>query len=389
MTNQELLDYRKQIITDAVRMTKKPDRTPHFANFWTWKILDSGRRLSEVLHDWKLLEDCTINFQKKYNFDLCVDDGVRNPVLVIEPIGESSYEINDEEEIINIRDRSMMEPEDYDLLTENFMKFLWEVILPRKASRFNSSLTVEEFGEVIRQFNLMGQCTQNITRRLKEECGVPQGLMSSSQALFGFEMLFNFFRGIQGISYDMRKYPDKVKTAIAVLEAMFLDPALTQLSSGTLPISDNNVFPAIGALLGHTIVSTKQWELYYWPSFQKLCDAVVKADVICYIFAEGSTRRFWDYFKELPKGHFAFHVEQDDVFEFKKELPNCCAVGGMPTSLLGGGTKEQCVSYAKHLIDELGGEGFILSQNKMMSFRNDANPENLKAVCDFVREYRL
>jgi hypothetical protein len=387
MTNQELLAYRKQIITDAVRMTRKPDRTPHFANFWTWKILDSGYKLSEALHDWKKLEDCTVNFQKKYNFDLLVDDGVRNPVMVIEPIGESSYEINDEEEIMNIRDMSMMEPEDYDRLSDNFMQFLWEVILPKKASRFNSDLTVEEFGEVIRQFNLMGQCTQNIVRRLQEECGVPRGLMSSGQAMLGFEMLFNFFRGMQGISYDMRKHPEKVKTAIATLEAMFLDPAVANLAGGA-PIPDNQVFHVTSALLGHTIVSIKQWEQFYWPSFKKLCDAVVQADAICYIFSEGSTKRFWDYFKELPKGHFAFHVEQDDIFEFKKELPNCCAVGGMPTSLLGGGTKEQCLAYAKHLIDELGGEGFILSQNKMMSFRNDANPENLKAVCDFVREYK-
>ncbi|MDR3645182.1 MAG: uroporphyrinogen decarboxylase family protein, partial [Clostridia bacterium] len=120
----------------------------------------------------------------------------------------------------------------------------------------------------------------------------------------------------------------------------------------------------------------------------RMLDAVVAADKTCYIFSEGSTKRFWSYFKDLPKGHFAFHVEQDDIFEFKKELPNCCAVGGMHASLLGGGTKEQCVSYAKHLIDELGGEGFILSQDKMISYRNDTNPENLKAVCDFVREYR-
>ena len=388
MTNRELLEYRKQIISDAIRMEKKPDRTPHFANFWTWKILDSGYRLSEVLHDWNKLEECTINFQKKYGFDFVVDDGARNPMLVIEPIGESSYEVNDEAEIINIRDRSFMRPEDYDLLLTDFPKFLWEVVLPRKASRFNSDLTVEQFGGVIKQYNLMGQCTQNIIRRLAEECGTPQGLMSSGQAMIGFEMLFNFFRGIQGISYDMRKCPEKVRAACTALEAMFLDPTLAMLKSGTMPLPESNAIPAIAALLGHTIVSIKQWEQYYWPSFKKIADAVVETNSICYVFSEGSTKRFWSYFRELPRGHFAFHVEQDDIFEFKKEVPNCCAVGGMPTSLLGGASKEQCVSYAKHLIDELGGEGFILSQNKMISYRNDANPENLKAVCDFVREYR-
>ena len=42
----------------------------------------------------------------------------------------------------------------------------------------------------------------------------------------------------------------------------------------------------------------------------------------------------------------------------------------------------------KRLFDELGKDGgFMLTQDKMVSFRNDANPENVKAVCDFVREY--
>ena len=43
----------------------------------------------------------------------------------------------------------------------------------------------------------------------------------------------------------------------------------------------------------------------------------------------------------------------------------------------------------KRLIDELGPQGFILGQDKMMSYRMDAKPENVLAVCDFVRETKL
>ena len=82
------------------------------------------------------------------------------------------------------------------------------------------------------------------------------------------------------------------------------------------------------------------------------------------------------------------HPEQDDVFELRKELPNVAILGGMPVSLLGTGTKEQCLDRVKWLFEELGKEGgFMLTQDKMVSFRNDANPENVKAVCKFVREY--
>ena len=60
------------------------------------------------------------------------------------------------------------------------------------------------------------------------------------------------------------------------------------------------------------------------------------------------------------------------------------------SSALANGTPEECVAYAKRLCDELGKEGgFIFSEGKMLSYRNDANRENYKAVCDFVSSYRL
>ena len=37
----------------------------------------------------------------------------------------------------------------------------------------------------------------------------------------------------------------------------------------------------------------------------------------------------------------------------------------------------------------MGPQGFILGQDKMMSYRMDANPANVLAVCDYVREMKL
>jgi hypothetical protein len=97
--------------------------------------------------------------------------------------------------------------------------------------------------------------------------------------------------------------------------------------------------------------------------------------------------RFAEFFQDIPKGRILYQLEQDDIFEVRKRLPNLAIVGGMPTELLGRGTKQECVDYAKKLIDTLG-DGFVLSQNKMMSFRKDAVRENVLAVNEFVRSYR-
>ncbi len=97
--------------------------------------------------------------------------------------------------------------------------------------------------------------------------------------------------------------------------------------------------------------------------------------------------RFVEFFQDIPKGQLMIHLEQDNIFEMRKKLPNICFAGGMTTDLLGHGTPRQCVDYAKKLIDELG-DGYVFSTNKMVSYRNDCKRENLLAVTEFVRNYR-
>ena len=66
-----------------------------------------------------------------------------------------------------------------------------------------------------------------------------------------------------------------------------------------------------------------------------------------------------------------------------------CIYGGLNTDVMGHGTPKQCVDMAKRAIDELGCEGgLVLTENKFTAFPNDMNPENLKAVANFVLEYR-
>ena len=108
------------------------------------------------------------------------------------------------------------------------------------------------------------------------------------------------------------------------------------------------------------------------------------------ICTEGRTLGFKDYFRDYKKGTLTFHLELDDPFEFRRELPNIAIMGGLTTDLLSSGTPEECVKQAKLLCDELAQEGgFILSENKMMSYRNDCNSENYLELCNFMRDYRI
>ena len=115
---------------------------------------------------------------------------------------------------------------------------------------------------------------------------------------------------------------------------------------------------------------------------------VAEAGKTIMIYCENEILRFAEFFQELPKGTAIVHLEMDDIFEARKRFPNLCLAGGFPIDLLGHGTPEQCVDYAKRLIDGMG-EGFIMSQTKMACFPGDCRRENLLAVNDFARNYAL
>ena len=234
------------------------------------------------------------------------------------------------------------------------------------------------------------QYFMGIQKDMTDNYGMPGFTAPNGFCYPGCDFLFNTIRGIRGLSLDMRKQPDKVDAAIKALNKTMFDPGLAQLKAAPAGPNLDYCFDYDITLLCHTILNQKQFERFLWPDLKALLDTLAQKGKTVRLFMEGSSKRFWDYLKDYPKGIITIHPEQDDVFEIRKELPNCAIMGGMPVELLGNGTAKECVDRAKRLCDELGKDGgFILCQDKMVSFRNDAKSENVKAVCDFVREYSV
>jgi hypothetical protein len=58
-----LFNERVQLYKDAARH-KKTSRVLNLANIWTWKICDSGYKLSEALFDYNKMEDIVCNYTR-------------------------------------------------------------------------------------------------------------------------------------------------------------------------------------------------------------------------------------------------------------------------------------------------------------------------------------
>lgn len=387
MDNSELLQYRRKLIQDAMQF-RKGDRVPHISNFVFWPILNAGYKLSEACRDWDIMEKCQRSFMDEFAFDQVrpIAGTLCNPPAMIDNIGEGFNIFDDANGTVSIRDMRLLMADEYDAFIADKGRYEWETILPRKYPRWNK-LTVGDLVQPLEEFNKFNRHMAKMTDVARLEYGIPK-ISAMMGGMPGIEQLFCTYVGMRGMSSDLRRYPDKIKLACEVMERN-TDAVIKQIGDTNLDES-GSAFTIMISLLSHVFLNPKQWETFYWPRLKRILDAVVAANKTAYIFVEGKIDRFYSYFEDFPAGHIALHLEQDDLYEARRRLPNICLIGGMSTVLLGGGTPDECVAGAKKLIDELGTHGgFILSQDKMISYLRDAKPENVKAVCDFVQNYHI
>jgi uroporphyrinogen-III decarboxylase len=104
------------------------------------------------------------------------------------------------------------------------------------------------------------------------------------------------------------------------------------------------------------------------------------------IFFEGNFTSRLEYLLEFPKGKLLARLDRTDIIRAKEILKgHVCIEGNVPSSLLQVGTVQDIKDYCKKLIDVVGKDGgYILSPR---SSTDEANPENLKTMIEFTKEY--
>lgn len=378
MYSQEY-NERVKLFKDAISFNK-PKRIPNISNFFTWKICDSEFTFKEALYDYKKMEKLTVDFHKRYDFDAYMDLGTRNPMAVTDVLGSSCYSFDEATDSICVTDKVFMSADEYEIFAENpnaFMRKMFERKYPH--------ISAKELSDSISNFLTFGQYSMKITKKFSEELSRPAVFNMRGAILMPYEFFNSVGRGIKELALDVRRHPEVLISALDAYYSTFTKPAVTAMLEKD---SSMYVTDCYTALLGYGMLNPKQFERVYWPHLKQYIDTVVKADKTIYIFCESTMDRLSDFFADVPRGHIILHMELDSLYDVRKKCPKACLAGGMTTDLLGYKTSSECVDEAKRLIDTLG-EGFIMSQNKMMSFKNDCKRENLLAVNDFVRNYTL
>jgi hypothetical protein len=378
MDAKAALQERTELFSNVLQF-KRNKRVPLGANVWSWKYLDAGYKLSKALYDYNIMEKINDEFHQYYQFDTYMELGVRNPMRIMDALGNGFHKIDPTDEAIVIDDHHLMEREEYRDMANNSPGFYWTKVFRRYCK---PGITMGELENAVMEYCTFGEYIGKITNKYINQYGAM--MFNMTNAFMPFDQLFNFLRGIKSLSLDVRKCKEQMKDAMDAMFAAECEPVINKALEEDYT---GFVAPLGIVLFGHSLLSVAQFEELYWPYVKKTLDTAAAHKKPVYCFCESAMLRFAEFFQDIPKGALLIHLEQDDIFEFRKRLPNIALAGGMPTDLLGHGTKKECVDYAKKLIDTLG-DGFVLSQNKMMSFRNDAKRENLLAVNEFARTYQ-
>jgi uroporphyrinogen-III decarboxylase len=296
-----------------------------------------------------------------------------------------------------------MKEEEYDLLLNDTSDFLIRYYLPRvygimaptaKLPPLNMligmlpfhNLATPEFAEML----------ETLTRIAKEAVQWQTEAMSLAHELTElgyfcrqppilagapFDVISDFLRGMRGAMLDMYRCPDKLMKACEMMCRIQLEriaqlPVSTEFSPAFMPLHRGS----------HGFMSLKQFETFYWPFLKKVILALIDKGYTPDVFFEGNYTTRLEYIAELPKGKAIARFDQCDMKRAKEILgKTVCISGNVPVSVLQVGTVDDVKKICKQLIDVVGKDGgYILAPASAL---DEVNPENLKAMIDFTKEY--
>lgn len=387
----QLLRERIQLYRDTNDF-KKTSRIPRQSSVYGWMFMDSGYSYCDAIHDWGITEKCLLEHCERYQPDGLNYAGARYTMAIAEPVGASHYTYVDN--FLNVDDMCVIEDDDFEEFSKDIEKYLWLHGVCKFSKDIDQPDIWERFARSGQECAKAGAFLGGIDQKLREQYGVPKRGKRFVQG--PIEYFFNWYRGMKNVGIDMRRRPQQLLDA---MQALFetnpgLKKNLEEFYADTSP-NEYACYDIVTVLLGHNVMNTKQFEKFYWEPYlkefiQKSAQLGKRVDIMM----EGSLARIADFFADINyrqcDASLNIYVELDDIYEVRKLLPNICLTGGMPTSLLGSGTPEQCRDYAKKLVDELGRDGgYIFAADKMLCYPGDCTRENLLAAYGFVKDYTL
>lgn len=382
-----LREQRTDNLLKAVNR-QEGDYVPVLANPGTGIVGYSGMTLRQAMES----EDKFVTAMTKIFDDLYCDTTV-TPAPTATPnckdiMGFAQFQIGPDDTTIEHVQRIYMEGTEYPELCADFNGFIKDILLPRKYPFLFS----DDIDSVKSKIKAVQDDFMYVYFTL---CGALSGVYADKYQLADFgddsfsvnpgypalDVLFDTLRGFKGTMLDLRRHYDDVKRAVDVI----WNERMAPLYEADIPFS----YP-FGQQVPHipAYLNPKQFGELYWPQEKKILEKMAAAGNKMAVILEGRWSHVLDYLLDAPKDSMILMVDDDDIFEVNKRVGHHQIIaGGAKIVDLKMKSKDQCIDYAKRVIDEIApGGGFIFTTDKIWNSPTDICP-NLFEVYNFAHEY--
>lgn len=277
-----------------------------------------------------------------------------------------------------------MKPEEYDQLIADPKTYIANVLLPRKyPDLFSDRDKAKEMLKVYAEEQVSNFVMQiGYTHKyIAETYGVPTINNNGCMINTPVDYLFDYFRGFRGTLTDLRRHPDKVRSALDVI----WEYRCAAMVAGPYNASEGLAFQPchIPAYL-----SPKQFKELYWPYEKRLIEWIASYGGKIYLMMQGRWENVMDCFLEVPKDSVVLVVDDDDFLKVHERLGH--------HQILCGGLKmadtrlkkfEDIKDDIKRVIDTCApGGGFLFNSDKNLLTPGDVNPTLIECY-NFAHEY--
>jgi hypothetical protein len=388
---------------------QEPDRVPCFLPAGLFAASYAGTNLHTVMYDYAELRRAWLKFLNEFEADTFLSPGLVPPGRSLEAVDYKLYRWPGHGLAPNVLSYQAVEGEymkasEYDAFINDPTDFWLRIYLPRICGalepfrKLPSLMSFQEiatvsfvpFGlpDVQAAFQALLEAGRESMKWLAVVMEVGAVAMAAGYpgmagglAKAPFDTLGDTLRGTRGIMMDIFRRPDKLQAAMERLVPLVIDSAIGMADLTGTPIV---FFPLHKGADG--FMSSKQYEIFYWPTLKKVILALVNEGILPVLFAEGSYNQRLEIVSDLPRGAVAWYFDQTDIVRAKKVLGDkYCLIGNVPTSLLMTGKPRDVKEHCRKLIEACGkGGGYILAGGANI---DEGNPENLRAMMAAAKEY--
>ncbi|MBQ7737507.1 MAG: hypothetical protein IJT62_06690 [Oscillospiraceae bacterium] len=385
--SQETYQTRLDRIKKAVKREELPDRVPALFQYFGWIIEYYGYSLADYYRDDPAIApECYRKGMEEFGFDGAFNLNNVSSYKSTEAMGGGMYAVTERGiQVSNIATAEVMSENEYPLLTKDFIGYLRDYTMPRRFSKLAGGNTDEALQalktaqtEKLKFLSVVAPGWGQI-----EKAGCPI-MWHAGVLTHPVDFLLDYLRDFKGITLDLRRRPQEVLDAMAVIQDYLMKNVYPAFKAD--PDCKGPFWPTHLACF----LNRKQFEKFYFPYFNETLTYCIDRKIYSGLILEGNWEAYFDTMQDIPDNNYLVStMEFGDFKNFKARMGKKFTVcGGLPVSTLALASREDCVDQVKKILDDCApGGGFILSADKALLNAGDAKGENMKAVMETLELY--